>query len=54
MKKIVALLLVLTLVISIVPAAAAYDNARLEQAVRSAAAAVKAEDPTLGCEWFLV
>ena len=54
MKKIIALLLALTIVISMVPAAAAYDNSKLEQAVKAAATAVKADDPTLGCEWFLV
>ena len=54
MKKVIALLLVLIISVSFIPAASAYDNDTLKQAVQSAAAAVKADDPTLGSEWFLV
>ncbi|MBR6653481.1 MAG: terpene cyclase/mutase family protein, partial [Oscillospiraceae bacterium] len=54
MKKVIALMLVLILSMSFAQAASAYDNDTLKQAVQSAAAAVKADDPTLGSEWFLV
>ena len=42
------------MVISLIPAAAAYDTAAAEKAAKAAAEAVKPDDPTLGSEWLMV
>ena len=54
MKKIIAFLLAIAVVISLIPAAAAYDTAAAEKAAKAAAEAVKPDDPTLGSEWLMV
>lgn len=54
MKKIIAFLLVAAMVMAMMPAAMAYDVDKADAAARKAAAAVKADEPGLGCEWLMV
>lgn len=54
MKKIIAIILALAIVMSLVPAAMAYNVSNAEKAAKAAAAAVKSDDPTLGSEWLMV